>query len=436
MIPFRFLHAADLHLDSPFRGIADLPAIVRDRIKESTFLALDRLVRIALQERVDFVVISGDVYDLEDRSLRAQVRFQRAVERLAERGVQVFVIHGNHDPENGARAHLSWPEQVVFFGSDGVSMVPAVNRQGRTLAHVYGISYAASAVTDNLARGFTLQEKQSRGREGIYNIGLLHTNVDGDPGHDNYAPCTKQELIRAGIDYWALGHIHSRRVLHDNPLIVYPGNLQGRNIKETDAKGCFVVDVSDGGGTSLTFHAVDDLRWFKEDVDIQGLESEQQLKDRIEQRMDGLLRSSEGRPCIVRFTLTGRSPLYRSIQHSGLLQELQAEWRDRQRELAEQGEEGFIWIESIEDRSGPLVDLALLENQEGFLGEMLRQTTRLLKDERLLEEFFRKAVKPISGNPRIARYLHTTGETEWKQWLEAAREIAVEAFADRKGWGE
>lgn len=436
MIPFRFLHAADLHLDSPFRGMTDLPAIVRDRIKESTFHALDRLVKIALEEQVNFVLISGDVYDLEDRSLRAQVRFQRAVERLAERGVQVFVIHGNHDPENGARALLTWPDQVVFFGSDRVSMVPAVDRQGRTLAHVYGISYATSAVTDNLAGRFALQERQGREQEGIYKIGLLHTNVDGDPGHDNYAPCTKQELIRAGIDYWALGHIHSRRVLHEDPPIVYPGNLQGRNIKETDVKGCYIVDVSDAGRTSLTFQAADDLRWFREDVNIQGMESEQQLKDRIEQRMDGLLQSAEGRPCIVRFTLIGRSSLYRGLQYSGLLQELLAEWRERQRELAEQGEEGFVWIESIEDRSGPPVDLALLGNQDGFLGEMLRQTAHLLNDERLLEDFFRKSLRPLSGNPRIARYLHSTGETEWRQWLEAAREIAVEAFTDEEGWGE
>ncbi|RIE00640.1 metallophosphoesterase family protein [Cohnella faecalis] len=229
-VSFTFIHAADLHLDSPFRGLDRADGAVRDRLRESTFAALRRLTALAKREKADFVVLAGDLYDASDRSLKAQLRLQRELEELTREGIGIFVVHGNHDPESGRQAKLALPEGVHVFGSDEVECFPAFRRDGRLAAHVYGISYPTPSVSDNLALRF-------RKREGApFHLALLHGNVDGQPGHDNYAPCKLSELTAAGFDYWALGHVHDRRTVHEYPHVVYPGNLQGRSIRETGRK--------------------------------------------------------------------------------------------------------------------------------------------------------------------------------------------------------
>ncbi|MDG0813615.1 DNA repair exonuclease [Cohnella rhizosphaerae] len=152
------MHAADLHLDSPFRGLSKVPYAVRERLKNSTLNALDRLVDTVLREELDFVVLSGDLYDAADRSLRAQLRMQRAMGRLAEAGAQVFVVHGNHDPSGGRSARLDWPANVHVFGTEEVGCAPAYTRGGELAANVYGISYREAAVKDNLALRYRVRE--------------------------------------------------------------------------------------------------------------------------------------------------------------------------------------------------------------------------------------------------------------------------------------
>ncbi len=425
---FRFLHAADLHLDSPFRGMSELPGAVRDILKESTFSSLKRLVQTAISEKVDFVVISGDIYDLSDRSLRAQIRFQRAMEQLAERGIRVFAIHGNHDPENGARAELSWPDTVRFFPSDRVEEIPAVGADGRLLARVYGISYGTAAVTDNLALRFQPNRDAS-----VYRIGLLHTNVDGDAAHDNYAPCAKEELLRSGIDYWALGHVHHRRVLHSEPYIVYPGNLQGRSVRETGAKGCYVVDVADTGKVALTFHALDSVRWFQEDVSIQGMDSVQELKDGIEQRMEQVRAQADGRPAMARIRLQGKGRLHSLLEQAAPVQELLTELHEAAAGDAERGDVPFVWIESLKVHTGAEHDWRELMGQESFIGDLLRISQSLLEDPRLFDDFCDQALSPLRSHSAIARQLEALLPEEREEWLHQARELAVDALAGEGG---
>lgn len=243
MIPFRFLHAADLHLDSRFAGLSHLPQDIRSYLRESTFAALGRLVGVAILQKVDFVVISGDVYDVSEASLQGQLRFREALEELGRHGIQVFLIHGNHDPLDGPRLSSAPPAHVTVFGGSEPEHVTARRREdGREVAVVSGISYPTSKVTENTALRFSRQPGSS-----LFHIALLHGNVDGDLQHETYSPCTRKDLIGRGYDYWALGHIHKRSILHEHPPIVYPGNIQGRSIKETGPKGCYTVDVSAEG---------------------------------------------------------------------------------------------------------------------------------------------------------------------------------------------
>src|SRR3954471_6541707 len=169
---FRFVHAADLHLDTPFASLAHVSPEIAGRLRDAALEAYDALVDLAIAREAAFVVLAGDTYDCADRGVRAQLRFLRGVERLGQAGIRVFAVHGNHDPQDGWSAIRRAPGNLVVFGSQAVES-HAVLRDGETLAQVYGISYGTRDVTDNLARGFHRID-----RPGLH-VGVLHCNVGG-----------------------------------------------------------------------------------------------------------------------------------------------------------------------------------------------------------------------------------------------------------------
>ena len=232
MSDFRFIHCSDLHLDAPFSGLATSRPSLRKTLREATFQSFNNIVNLALKEKVDALIIAGDVYDSADKSLRAQLNFRNGLKRLADAGIPSFVAHGNHDPLNAWAASLEWPKTVTLFPGKRIEAVP-VKRDGQTLATIFGTSYSQRNVSENLALKFSRNNYQG------FAVGVLHTNVGENPNHANYAPCKMDDLIRSGMDYWALGHIHSRQILRDTaPGIVYCGNSQARSFKEEGPKGC------------------------------------------------------------------------------------------------------------------------------------------------------------------------------------------------------
>ncbi|MEI7028109.1 metallophosphoesterase family protein [Paenibacillus sp. y28] len=429
MKPFRFIHAADLHLDSPFRGLSGLPQAVRDRVRESTFRALVQLVDLAVKEQVDFIVIAGDVYDLSDRSLRAQLRFQQALQQLARAGIEVFVVHGNHDPEDGRRAELQWPETVHFFPSAQLGQVLVVKPGRGAIAEICGISYATAAVRDNLALKFPQQPGE------LFRIGLLHTNVDGDHTHDNYAPCRLSDLRGAGIDYWALGHIHSRRVLCERPYAVYPGNLQGRSVKETGAKGAYLVTVTAEGKVELDFHALDAVRWLQRELPVAELQTEQELWDAVAAAQEDALLEAEGRAAVIRITLQGRGPLSPALQRGSLQTELAAELREEQiRKLKLDPEGTFVWLDSLRIDAGLQAEPGHMPEQDAFAGELLRMVRRLMEDPAEFEAFCTEALGPLWSQAKAERQLSGLAAEERERWLAEARELALQALGAEMGW--
>lgn len=496
------MHAADLHLDSPFRGMAQLPSGVRDRIRVSTFEALDAMVETAIHERVAFIVISGDIYDLSDSSLKAQLRFQKAMEKLSKQGISVFAIHGNHDPENGRRAELHWPNTVHFFSSKEVEQVTAYDQEGTLLAQIYGMSYATAAVHENLALRYmaavqrgdsaigneiigieakreseigagtradaravhenvTGQEidigaatrtdtkavhENMTGKEididhegqskewmlqrkvntsSAYKIGVLHTNVDGDAGHDNYAPCTKQDLINAGIDYWALGHIHIREVLHTSPYIVYSGNMQGRHSKEIGPKGCYIVDVDSWGESTLTFCPLDRIRWMQEELSIEGVDTVQQLKLAFHETLEQARSSAKDRSVVIRLHITGRGSLYQAITTSPLLQELCQEFREEEAVTAETGA-NFVWIESIQQQVEAMYAVDQLRTQDSFVGELLRLSDKLMEEGERREDFSEAALRSLRTHTKLAKLEKSITPEQHQYWLLKAQEMALD----------
>ncbi|WP_238649381.1 metallophosphoesterase family protein [Paenibacillus piscarius] len=422
VIPFRFLHAADLHLGSRFAGLAHLPQEIRSYLRESTFAALGRLVGVAVAQQADFVVISGDVYDMADASLQAQLRFREALNELGSHGIQVFLIHGNHDPLDGPRLASAPPGHVTVFGGSEPGFGIARRRtDGQEVAVVSGISYPTSKVTENTALTFSRQPGSR-----LFHIAMLHGNVDGDLQHETYSPCTRKDLISRGYDYWALGHIHKRSILHEHPPIVYPGNIQGRRIKETGAKGCYIADVNEEGAVSLHFHELDSVRWQVCELSIGGLADEAAWTRAVELAVEEIRESAPQMMTVVRFRLTGRGDVHKVLAEKGAVDDLLSELQRRETARAVRKDyAGLVWTEGFSIETGLAVDQERLLQEDSFLGEMLRLAGRCTENEEELDGLMAAALRPLTENQELRRLLAATGSSDKLEWLRSAAELGI-----------
>jgi exonuclease SbcD len=362
MTSFRFVHAADLHLDTPFAGVAQPAPGVAAALRDASLTAWDALVDLTIAEGAAFLLLAGDIYDGSERGVRAQLRFGRGLERLAEASVRVFIVHGNHDPL-GDGSGVGYPANTTVFVAGEVESVP-VSLDGEQAAIVHGISYGKRETTENLARRF----RRATG-DGLQ-IGLLHANVGAIAEHGAYAPCTRGDLEAAGLDYWALGHVHKRQTLRaGDPWIVYPGDIQGRSPKpsEMDAKGALVVSVTGTHVNDVRFVPLDAARFVACPVDIAAAIDLPQVQTQLVETLLGLRDEHAGRDLLVRATLEGRSPLAADLRRSGALNDILTEARAEFEQVRP-----FLWIESIVDRSRSVIDIEALRQSEGFAAELVR----------------------------------------------------------------
>ena len=360
MKSFSFIHTADLHLDSPFSGLRQVDGEIADLLKDATFRAFDNVVELALKNKVDFILVAGDVYDAADRSLRAQLKFADGLKKLAVAGIRSFVCHGNHDPLDGWSASLHWPEEVHIFGPQLESVLISIGEEEVVVIH--GISYPHNQIDDSFGRGFKRQGSQP------FQVGLFHCSVGSDPAHEIYAPRTQEELLAANLDYWALGHVHRHRVLKDgHPFITYPGTTQGRHIRETGPRGCLLVQVSGSGEVSARFEPVDAARWFSRELRIDGMETEGELIAALEGLCDEIRSDAQGRPAIVRVILSGRGSLHPVLRRPHIVEDLTTGLREMGLESVPQ-----VWLEQIKIETDPEIDLPSRRKSPDFVGEVLR----------------------------------------------------------------
>ncbi len=400
MARIRFIHAADLHLDSPFTGLkAAAPENVAAALYDATFKAYENIIDLCISEQVDALLVAGDVYDGADRSLRAQLRFIEGLKKLDSSGIRSFVCHGNHDPLDGWEARLNYPSGCHRFGAEWAAAPVFEDEPERAVVH--GVSYPAREVRENLVR-------QCRGvSSGPYTIGLLHANVGNNPGHDSYAPCSLDDLQRSGIDYWALGHVHTRQELSTGtPTVVYPGNSQGRQPNESGPKGAYLVEVDDSGRTKLDFRPVDTVRWEHIDLDVSGIETEQNLLDRLHERMESALESRDGRGVVARVTLSGSGVLHGSLRRSDFLEQLTDTINNDWAAGA-----AFAWCERIEDKTASPFDRKARLAGSDFLAELLR-TADHAKDDPELMNRLRGGLSDLYEHRRFRRYLPESAPNE------------------------
>ena len=394
MQPFSFIHAADLHIDSPFRGVTEAesaPAGLAEALYLSTFRAFDALIETTLERETDFLLIAGDVYDGQDRSLRAQLRLRDGLARLDEMGISSFLVHGNHDPLDSHVSALDWPERSHFFGRK-METVTALGRDGSDVAAVSGISYRSRDESRNLAKEYSRQDRDQ------FQIGLLHSNVDGNAGHENYAPCTLTDLRNANLDYWALGHVHTRDILCEAPWVVYPGNTQGRSIREQGPRGCYHVQVDEAGQATLEFIALDAVRWAEVAVDIDEIETIDALERRVRDEIDGLADEAGDRAVVCRVHLTGRGVLHGELRRDKAVEQLQERLRER---LA--GREPFVWVQRLSAETRPVVDLEERRKREDLLAEVLTIAREYREEPGAMDRLLEEALSELWSNARVEK---------------------------------
>lgn len=392
---FCFVHAADLHLDTPFEGLRGVAPEVGQVLREASLDAFDALVELCLEVEAAFLVVAGDVYDGAERGLRAQLRFRRGLERLSGAGVAVFVVHGNHDPtEEGWSALREWPPGTRVFGSERVEGVP-VERDGERIATVYGISYAERDVTANLSLAFPRRGKAPAAEAGL-RVGLLHCNAGGDADHAPYAACSPGDLAAADIDYWALGHVHARRVLCESPWIVYPGNLQGRSPRasEQGAKGALVVRVEPGAAgprvAGVEFRALDRVRFLPVELDVSPFADLGGVERALQERADALRDEHPGRGLVLVARLVGRSALQRDLMRPESPVELLESLRDGRR-----GEDPFVWWAALSGDVRLPIDRAGLRERDDLAAALLSLADELAERPDALRRFCREALAEL-----------------------------------------
>ena len=419
----RFVHAADLHLDSPFRGIrAQAPENVAQTLHRATFDAFENIINLCIREQVDALLVAGDVYDGADRSLRAQLKFVDGLKQLDSAGIRSFICHGNHDPLDGWEARLDLPPGCVRFGPD-VTAEPVFPDEPQR-ATVYGISYPRREVRENLSPLFP----QAISGSG-FKIGLLHANVGGDPNHDSYSPCSVADLEIAPIDYWALGHVHTRQTLREQgPAVVYPGNPQGRHPGETGARGVYLVEVEDSGPLRLEFHAMDVVRWETLSLDIAGLETEQALIDAVSDRAESALEASEGRPVVFRLALAGRGTMHRWLRREDTVDDLLEQLNSRYA-----NSNPWLWCERIQLATASPVDREQAARREDFTGDLARLCTELRENPDALTELG-QSLRDLYVTSNAGQYLrdHLPSDHDLLELLDAAEDECLAALVDEQ----
>lgn len=390
---FRFVHAADLHLDTPFKGFHPAPPAVAETLRDASLHALDALIDLAIDRQAAFVILAGDLYDGPEHGIRAQVALRTGLERLSSAGIACFLVHGNHDPiEAGWSAIPTWPHGVTLFGADEVGSV-AVERDGATLATVHGISFAAGATPGNLVLRFRRPETPG------FHIGVLHCAVtDADP-EPPVSPCTLTDLEQAGFDYWALGHRHERQVLRQGEQwIVYPGTTQGRRARPSEhgPKGALVVEVKDGAARTPEFVALDHVRIAEVEVTVDGLRDLIDVRQVLQAAADDQTRAAGGRPLVLQATLSGGGPAADEIRNdggrAGLLQYL----RDGARL-----DPPFVWWDHLQDATHPNLDLDGIRGRGDFPAEVLLTAARLTADRDALGAFAQRHLGALRSPTQV-----------------------------------
>ena len=351
----KILHTADIHLDSPLRSLALRDEALRDEVRTATRAAFERIVEVAIKERVAAVLVSGDLFDGATRSAHTVAFLIGQLDLLRAEEVRVFCIKGNHDAESPITRGVQWPDNVHVFDAKGgkIELEDGI--------WVHGVSFGGPHADESLLPKFKNPE------EGALNIAMLHTSLSGAAGHDPYAPCSVADLSRMGFDYWALGHVHKAEVHSHDPWIVMPGTPQGRDIGESGPKSATLITIGDSKRIAEVREIPTSiLEFHKVAVDVTGMQDDDTLRDLLRARINKVADDLISAAGAVRVAITGETSMYWRILRD------QDVWTETVREIAENtGRLGLDKLE-IDLSAGPTrSDQGVMEELRGIMEGIL-----------------------------------------------------------------
>lgn len=366
----RFVHAADLHVDSPLRGLDRYDGAPVARLRGATRRALENLVAMCIEERAAFLLLAGDVFDGAWKDYSTGLFFVAQMARLREAGIPVVLVRGNHDAQSTVAKALRLPDNVrelshkkpESFGVPGTNVV------------VHGQSFATRVTTDDLAARYPDRAA------GALNIGLLHTSVDGREGHEPYAPTSVAAMRSKGYDYWALGHVHAREVLSEDPFIVFPGNLQGRHARETGPKGASLVTVEDGHLASVEHRALDVVRWELVEVDVSSAGDPIDVVDQVKAELERRAEAAGDRVLAARLVVSGATKANAALRRD--VDKLVSELRG----AAGSTLGDRVFIEKVKLATRSTFDLARVREEASAVGHLARRLEDLRRDDAAVAE--------------------------------------------------
>jgi DNA repair exonuclease SbcCD nuclease subunit len=365
----KWVHAADLHIDSPLRGLSAYDGAPVERIRVATRRAFSNLIDLCVGERAAMLLLAGDVFDGDWKDFNTGLFFVRELNRLRDVHTRVFIVRGNHDAASEVTRALTLPSHVHEFAADRAETI-VVEEHG---VAVHGFSFLQRKMPDSLLPYYPAP------LDGALNVGLLHTSANGHVDHDTYAPCGVDDLVRKGYDYWALGHVHAQTFLHEEPWVVFPGNLQGRKLSESGPKGCVVVTASEDEVTSVRPVALDAVRWQRLNLSLAGDDGTDELYERAQTLFAHAHAEADGRLVAARLTVTGAVRAHADLVAKR--EQVENELRARALEFAD-----ALWLERIEVLTRPELPFEELSASEGFVGDVLRALAEAKRDPALAVE--------------------------------------------------
>lgn len=409
----KFIHAADLHLDSPLKNLERYDGAPADAIRGATRRALENLVTLARDEAVDFVLLAGDIYDGDWKDYNTGLFFLKQMAALAEAKIPVVMISGNHDAANKMTRALKLPAGVRLLDTKR----PETLRLDDLQVAIHGLSFESASVADNVVREYPSAVA------GWFNIGLLHTSLDMESGeHARYAPCKIDDLIAREYDYWALGHIHQRKCVQEEPHVAYPGNIQGRHIRECGTKGCLVVETDGSAGVAARFVPLDVMRWEICTVDVSGAADIEQVLARFEDEARKLVERHGEMPLAMRVSITGRCAAH------GEMRRMPTSFLEQVRGAGIALADGSIWVEKVVCSTMSL-HAAPAPADDGPLGELSALTASVRHDEQslaalaaVIDDLVRKLPTELREGPEAI----PAGQPQWlAQLVDEAEPLLV-----------
>jgi DNA repair protein SbcD/Mre11 len=381
---FKFIHTADVHLDSPLIGLSKYQDAPVDLLRNATRSAFSQLINMALEEKVAFVIIAGDLYDGTWKDFKTGFFFISEMNRLRNKGIRCLLLYGNHDAESQITKNLTLPDNVFVFPNRNAS---TFNLKDIGVS-AHGRSFKERDTYDNLADSYPDPVP------GDFNIGVLHTGLEGDAAHAHYAPCTLDQLKTKGYDYWALGHIHQKKILNKNPHIIFPGNLQGRKINEQGPKGAVLVTVEDNSIVDMEWVYPDVVRWRQIEIDLTECEKLEEALLLSQEAMHKVVgEDAEGRTLAIRIIFNVRLGFFSSIAFDEIYfrEELQAIG------MGDYGDE--LWIEKIKFKVPRVVASKIPENHGDAVYELKELLGEAVEDEVLIKNIVENMAKLLRSLP-------------------------------------